>query len=182
MVGEIIDGKFVERTPKPRKKSVDIKDYGEVALCNKHAEGLLQELAKVWDLKDAKRLFVIALLRAAYGDVKNRDLKFHYDTSFVSELIPDVHLSEHAVSAFLQEIGMAYSFISEFMRNRVECFAGKNIVIDGMLKDYNSHNGYMSEFSRKARTKGSKDMSLLYAFDPDTKRAACRKALSWKHA
>lgn len=165
-VGEIVDGKFVERIPKPRKKAVDVKDYGEVALCDKMAGDLLQELARVWDLPDAKRLYTIAVLRAAYGDVKNRDLKFHYDTSFMSEKIPGVHLSEHAVSAFLQGIGQAYSFISEFMRNRVKAFADKHIVIDGMLKDYNSPEGYLSEFSRKARTKGSKDMSLLYAFDP----------------
>ncbi len=133
-----------------------------------HASGLLEELEKVWGLDDAKRIYTIAVLRAAYGDVKNRDLKLHYDTSFMSEIMPGIHLSEQAVSAFLQEIGQAYSLICTFMRNRVAGFAGKNIVVDGMLKDYNSSEGYMSEFSRKARTKGSKDMSLMYAFSPET--------------
>ena len=169
MVGEIIDGKFVERTAsRPRKKkSVDIKDYGEVTLCHKFGEDLLQELAKVWDLNDAKRLYTIALLRAAYGDVKNRDLMMHYLTSFASEILPGVHLSEDAVSDFLQSIGQSYSLICKFMRNRIEAFNGKHLVVDGTLKDYNSKDGYLSEFSRKARTKGSKDMSLLYAFDPE---------------
>ena len=60
-----------------------------------------------------------------------------YMTSFASEIIPGVHLSEDAVSAFLQGIGQTYSLICKFMRNRIEAFAGKNIVIDGMLKDYN---------------------------------------------
>lgn len=167
-VGEIIDGRFVERevSAPQRKKSIDVKDYGEVTLCNNHGRDLLDELAKVWDLNDAKRLYVIALLRAAYGDIKNRDLMLQYATSFASEIIPGVHLSEDAVSAFLQEIGQAYSLICQFMRNRIESFAGKNIVVDGMLKNYNSQEGYMSEFSRKARTKGSKDLSLLYAFNP----------------
>ena len=117
-VGEIIDGRFVERKPEiPRKKTIDIKDYGEVTLCNKHGKDLLDELAKVWDLNDAKRLYIIALLRAAYGDIKNRDLLLQYATSFASEIIPGVHLSEDAVSAFLQETGQAYSMICEFMRN-----------------------------------------------------------------
>lgn len=135
----------------------------------------MDELAKVWDLNDAKRLYVIALLRAAYGDIKNRDLMLQYATSFASEIIPGVHLSEDAVSAFLQEIGQAYSLICQFMRNRIESFAGKNIVVDGMLKNYNSQEGYMSEFSRKARTKGSKDLSLLYAFNPETKEPIAAK-------
>ena len=111
-VGEIIDGRFVERkSESPRQKTIDIKDYGEVALCNKHGKDLLDELAKVWDLNDAKRLYTIALLRAAYGDIKNRDLLLQYATSFASEIIPGVHPSEDAVSAFLQEIGQAYSMI-----------------------------------------------------------------------
>ena len=167
MVGEIVNGKFVERLPRPSKRQIDIKDYGEVTLCDKLGNSLLPELARVWDLPDAKRLYVLALLRAAYGDVKNRDLRLHYETSFASEMYPGIHLSEQAVSAFLQQIGQAYSLQCEFMRNRAAIFAGKNIVIDGMLKDYNSEHGSMSEFSRKARTKGSKDLSLMYAFDPE---------------
>lgn len=168
-VGEIVDGRYVAGTPSAvrKRKRIDIKDYGEVTLCNKLGKDLFDELRKVWDLDDAKRLYTIALLRAAYGDVKNRDLQMHYETSFASEMYPGVHLSEKAVSAFLLDTGQAYSLICEFMRNRVEQFAGKNIVIDGMLKDYNSQTGTMSEFSRKGSKKGSKDMSILYAFSPE---------------
>lgn len=176
IVGEIIDGRFIAREAKtPKKKSIDIKDYGEIALCNKYGSDLLEELSKVWNLGDAKKLYATALLRAAYGDIKNRDLQLQYSTSFVSEIFPGIHLSEDRVSAFLQEIGQSYSKICEFMKNRIAAFAGKNIVIDGMLKDYNSQDGYMSEFSRKARTKGSKDLCLLYAFNPETKEPIAAK-------
>lgn len=53
------------------------------------------------------------------------------------------------------------------MQNRIESVKGKRIVIDGMLKDYNSKGRVFSEFSRKGAKKGSRDMSLLYAFDPE---------------
>lgn len=72
-----------------------------MSLCNKFGEDLFRELVNVWGLDDAKRLYVIALLRTSYGDIKNRDLKMHYLTSFASEMFPGVHLSEDAVSAFL---------------------------------------------------------------------------------
>ena len=174
MVGEIINGRFTERV-QPREKSIDIKDYGEVALCDRFGGDLFQELVRVWGLKDAERIYVMALLRASYGDIKDRDLMMHYLTSFASEMFPGVHLSGDAVSAFLQDIGQSYSLICEFMRNRISSFAGKYLVIDGTLKDYNSGDGYLSEFSRKARTKGSKDMSLLYAFDPVSKEPIAAK-------
>jgi len=167
-VGEIVNGRFVEAPGKEPKKGIDIKDYGEVTLCNKVGFDLLQELANVWGIDDAKRLYVIALLRAAFGDVNNGELQLHYATSFASEYFPGAHLSEQAVSAFLMEIGQAYSLICEFMRYRVKQFAEGNIVIDGMLKDYNSKVSSLSEFSRKGAKKGSKDISLLYAFDPQS--------------
>lgn len=93
-VGEIINGVFVEQQIKSdTKKRVDIKDYGEVTLCDKFGKDLIQQLARVWSVDDAKRIYVISLLRAAYGDVKNRDLQLHYQTSFASEYYPGVHLS-----------------------------------------------------------------------------------------
>lgn len=176
-VGEIINGTFVEQQIRSdSKKRVDIKDYGEVTLCDKFGKDLIQQLAHVWPIEDAKRAYVIALLRAAYGDVKNRDLQMHYLTSYASEYYPGVHLSEHAVSAFLMELGLGYSRICEFMRNRVKDFMGGNIVVDGMLKDYNSKCGSLSEFSRKGSKKGSKDISILYAFDPKSKEPIAARA------
>lgn len=175
-VGEIINGEYIEKVIEKTKKSVDIKDYGEVTLCDKFGKDLLKDLSHVWDLSMAKRIYVLALLRAAYGDVKNRDLLLHYQTSFVSENYPGVHLSEQAVSAFLMELGQGYSNICEFMRNRVKNFIGNHIVVDGMLKDYNSKCGSLSEFSRKGAKKGSKDISIMYAYDPKTKEPIAARA------
>ena len=168
-IGEIVNGKYVEKRAVPRSKEVEMKDYGEVALNDKCKGDLLQELANVWDIADAKRLLVIALLRSSYGDMRNRDLEMRYETSFLSEMYPGVSLSENAVTKFLFDIGAAYSLIVEFMRNRITAFAGGKMVIDGMLKDYNSETSSMSEFSRKALKKGSRDVSLMYAFDPVSK-------------
>lgn len=175
-VGEIINGEYIEKLVEKTKKSIDIKDFGEVALCDKFGKDLLRDLSHVWDINMAKRIYVLALLRAAYGDVKNRDLQFHYQTSFASEYYPGVHLSEQAVSAFLMELGQGYSNICEFMRKRVKKFIGNHIVIDGMLKDYNSKCGSLSEFSRKGAKKGSKDISIMYAYDPKTKEPIAARA------
>ena len=174
-IGEIVNGKYVEKRSEPRQRSVDVKDYGEIKLCTDCSGNMLSELAKVWNLTDAKRLYVLAILRAAYGDVKNRDIQMHYETSFLSELIPGVHLSENTISKFLEDIGKAYSFISEFMRNRVANFEGNKLIVDGMLKDYNSETGSMSEFSRKGRLKGAKDISILYAYNPETREPIAAK-------
>lgn len=166
-IGEIIDGKYVEIRPEPKKQrnQVDIKDYGEFALCNLAAGNLFDELACVFDIKTAKQLYVIALLRACDKDIKNRDLKFAYDTSFISEVYPGVPISENTVSDMLLRVGMEYRYIREFMQKRIQSFSGKKLVIDGMLKDCNRITDTFSEWSRKGAKKGSMDVNLIYAYD-----------------
>lgn len=166
-IGEIVDGKYIQLRETPRKKrnAVDIKDYGEVAFFNKAADDLLLELNEVFEPKTAKTLLVIALLRAADPDIRNRDLKFAYDTSYLSEIYPGVSLSENTVSKFLMETGMAYRYIRQFMCSRVKKFTGSTLVVDGTLKNSNGHENTFSEFSRKGHVKGSMDLNLIYAYD-----------------
>lgn len=53
------------------------------------------------------------------------------------------------------------------MNNRLARYCSATVIVDGMLKNYNSINSTMSEYSRKASKKGSKDVSLLYAYSPE---------------
>jgi len=176
-IGEIINGKYVEIRPTPRRKTsvVDIKDYGEVALCNKVGESLLSELLSVFDSKTAKQLYVIAVLRAADADIKNRDIGFAYETSYLSEIFPGVCLSENTISKVLKETGMAYRYIQKFMENRVSQFSGHTLVVDGTLKGCNGECNSFSEFSRKGNMKGSKDLNLIYAYDVVTQEPVAVK-------
>ena len=178
-IGEIKDGKYIEIRKEPRRtkagRSVDVKDYGEVALCDLVGKSILEELNAVYDLPVAIRIYVIALLRAAYHDIRNRDIQLSYETSFVSEMYPKVALSENTLSAFLEMVGMEYSKISTFMRNRIEKFGGRTLVVDGMLKDCNSDTDIFSEFSRKGSKKGCKDLTLMYAYDPKSKEPVAVK-------
>lgn len=176
-IGEIIDGQYVELRETPRKKrnEVDIKDYGEAALFHKAVGDLLQELNTAFDSKTAKTLLVIALLRAVDPDIKNRDLKFAYETSFLSEFYPGVPLSENTVSKFLQTTGMEYRYIQKFMRNRVQRFSGSTLVIDGTLKSSNGSENSFSEFSRKGITKGSMDLNLIYAYNLESQEPVAVK-------
>ncbi|MBQ0087946.1 MAG: transposase, partial [Prevotellaceae bacterium] len=179
-VGEIINDTYVKIRDEPRKKlrdSIDIKDYGEVTLCNNVAGDLLQELADTFDIKTAKTLYTIALLRSSYIDIKNRDIQVAYETSFASEMYSGLSMSENSISNFLLKVGMEYRYIHQFMNKRVENMTAPNkkLVIDGMLKDNNSQTNSYSEFSRKGAKKGSKDDTLVYAYDPETKELVAAK-------
>ena len=88
-IGEIIDGKYVEIRPEPKKqkRQIDIKDYGEFALCNKAAGDLFQQLAKVFDMKTAKQLYVIALLRACDKDIRQHRTKCAGSSKAIEDMV-----------------------------------------------------------------------------------------------
>ena len=170
IIGKIIDGQYVpkDNVVLKNQKEIDIKNYGEVALFNKVSTELLEELKVVYDQKIAEKLYVIALLRACNYDLTNRDLKHEYDYSYLSNLYPDVSLSESTMPEFLEDIGAAYLRIEQFMRNRVSKTFQDTILVDGTLKSYNSENSMFSDWSRKGRVKGCKDFSILYSYDINT--------------
>ena len=179
-IGEIIDGHYFEIRKEPKKvadrKKINIKTYGTMAVCHKVGKPLLQELKACFSNSDAEKLYSIATMRVCEPDIKNRDIKMAYDTSFLSETIPEVALSENTICKFLRDTGLEYLSIQKFLKNRAARFKGGQQVLDGTLKDYNSDRSGFSEFSRKGRVKGSKDMSLMYSYDMKTKEPILMKS------
>lgn len=163
IIGSIIDGKYVERQNAVLKSEVDIKDYGCIALCDKIGHNLLESLKCVYEEKDAVTLYVLALIRAVYGDVSARDIKYRYDTSYISEMY-EAAVSPSMISDFLEGIGQRYLKIQEFMKNDVAAMKADTLLIDGTLRNNNGETMF-SQWSRKGTVKNSEDMSILYAYD-----------------
>jgi len=122
------------------------------------------------------KIYAIALLRVCYPRVPNSRLNYHYETSWMSMLLPGIPLGKNTVTLFLQNLGKSYSQIVSFMRARVEALAeGTHIAIDGTLKEDNSCVNSLSNFSRKTRVKGTKDITVVFAYDIDLREPICSK-------
>jgi len=125
---------------------------------------------------DALRIWCIAVLRVCFGGIKDCELKDAYEESFLSELHPGVALSRNTVSTFLNDLGRSCSRITLFMRSRASRVGmDHHLLIDGTLKSDESRVNSLSDFSRKARTKGTRDISVLYAFDLEAMEPVCSK-------
>ena len=84
-IGKIIDGKYVPN-PKRKDESIDIKNYGPVALFHKVGSSLLTELISIFDFKDGERLYCLAILRAIESEIRNRDIQTEYLCSYLAPL------------------------------------------------------------------------------------------------
>lgn len=179
-IGHIVEGKYVPLEDKAEPQnvsaasSIDIKDWAGIVLCGMVFNDILGELEKVYSHDDALKIYAIAILRVCNPGIKDYELKEAYENSFLSETYPGVALSRNTVSKFLNNLGKAYSRIVKFMRNRASAVkADHHLLIDGTLKTDNSVVDTLSNFSRKARVKGSRDISVMYAFDLEAMDPVC---------
>ena len=179
-IGHIIDGKYIPNpTEEPDDVSlsrIDLKDWAGIALCDGVFKPVQSELLAVYSQADTMKIYSMAILRVCNKGIKDYELKEAYETSFLSELYPDVALSRNTVSTFLNDLGKTMSRIVQFMRKRTANVAmDHHLLIDGTLKSDESRVNSLSDFSRKARTRGTRDISVLFAFDLEEMEPVCSK-------
>ena len=178
-IGHIRNGVYVaiaDERPEEEKSGgvIELKDWAAVVLADNVFKGVLFDLREFYPEDEAVRLYCIAILRVCYPGTKDYELKELYEGSFLSELYPGVALSKNTVSSFWKNLGKSYGRIIRFMRRRAEAICpNHHVLIDGTLKSDESKVNSLSDFSRKARLKGSRDISVLYAFDLDIGEPVC---------
>lgn len=156
------------------KNEVDLKDWANVTYCDKLFSNIIDELDTQYDHDISLKIYCISILRVCYPGIKDYELKEQYDTSFLSEIYPCVALSRNIVSDLFGSLGKNISRIIAFMKRRVESISIKDhLLIDGTLKSDESSVNSLSDFSRKAKKKNSRDISIIYAFDLEKKEPIC---------
>ena len=180
-VGHIRGGLYIPTeedpafAPKP-PPAVELKDWANAALCDRLFADVLGDLEAVYPPDMALKVWSVAVLRVCNPGANDYELKEMYDASFLSELRPGAALSRNTVSELHKTVGKWYSRIVEFMRRRAAAIgADASVLLDGTLKSDESRVNSLSDFSRKAKTKGTRDISVLYAFDLDRMEPVCSK-------
>lgn len=179
-IGHIIEGKYVPIDTNSNKSvstsQVDLKNWADIIHCDKLFKNIQDELLAVYNQQDTMKIYCISILRVCFHGIKDYELQEAYETSFLSELYPGVALSKNTVSKFLNDLGKTVSRITQFMQNRAaQVSIDHHLLIDGTLKSDESKVNTLSDFSRKAKTKGTRDISVLFAFDLEEMEPVCSK-------
>jgi hypothetical protein len=179
-IGHIVDGRYVPLAPTTAvgvaASPIDLKDWAGALLCDTVFRDIHDDLLRHYNQHDAIKVYCISVLRVLDPGLKDCELKEAYETSFLSEFYPGVALSKNTVCKFLNDLGKTCSRITSFMRERAAAVGlDHHLLIDGTLKSDESIVNSLSDFSRKARLKGSRDISVLYAFDLEAMEPICSK-------
>lgn len=177
-IGSIIDMKFVriDRTEPIRYAESDMKFWGRSQLVVDLTHDILEDLFRVYHRDDALKTYAVAVLRTIEGGIKDYELQESYDMDYLSVLYPRIPLSKDTVGRHLKDLGRTCTRIAEFMELRCSRVpTTHSVAVDGMLKSYESDTDAFSDFSRKALKKGTRDISVVYAYDVDAMEPVCSK-------
>lgn len=173
-VGSIVNGRYVPLLPRMDYCDVDILSWGPSKLVTDLSGDLLDDLLAVYNRDEAMQIYVLAVLRTVDSGIKDYEADEAYRLDYLSHSMPGVALSKDTVGKLLFNLGKTCSKITEYMNRRAGRVPATHLVaVDGSLKSYESQDNPLSDFSRKARLKGSRDISVMYAYDVDSMEPIC---------
>jgi transposase len=174
-IGHVVGGKFIPIDKRGAEtEGPDLKDWANASLADSLFRDVLVELRAEYDEPTSERIYAASILRVIYPDIADYELQAAYSNSWLSKLYPGIALSKNTVSALWDSLGEKYSKIVSFMRSRAgKVSADSRLLLDGTLKSDESKINSLSDFSRKARLKGSRDISVIFAFDLDKREPVC---------
>lgn len=176
VIGEIIDGKYVERMKEDSREpdEVGMQTWALETVVKNETVDILDDLRKVFDEKRAEALYCMAMLRTRRPGIKDSRMRGDYAESILSEIYPGLPMSKNCISEMLEDIGLQYTKIRKFLDLRITRLApGAKAAVDGTLIGDGSIVNSLSELSRKARVRGGKEVSVLYAYDIERKEPIC---------
>lgn len=174
VIGHIVDYQFVPIKEQPVLNEPDMLSYGSSALVKSVTHDMFTDLLAVYPAGNVYAIMAMATLKVIKPSITANRMATHYNRTFVCKDYPGAAMSRNSVCKLLQYIGQDGSRRKEFYQRRLLATAANHhIAIDGTLKQDTSAVNDLSAFSYKARVKGCREGSILYAYDIELMEPIC---------
>mgnify|MGYP001025579552 FL=1 len=174
VIGHIIDHVYVPLEEKKAPIVPDMLSYGASALVKSVTSDLFHDLLAVYPAEEAYSIMSMATLKVIKPSITAMRMSTHYKRTFVCKDYPGAALSKNTVCNLLQRIGQDGTRRKMFYQRRLAQMSKEHhIAIDGTLKQDTSKVNDLSDFSYKARVKGCRDVSVLYAYNIELMEPVC---------
>ncbi len=176
-LGRITEQGLTPPKQKPQttpKTPPTVKEYGATHTLNQLGQDILTNLQKNFTQQQANQIFTIATLRVIQPNPFKR-IHNQYQTSYLSELYPNLQLTKNHLTQFLKTLGTNRNAILDFMKpyigqNQHILFDGTNLHSKSQKLPHN-RKGYNSEENFEPQ------INLLYAFAVKNKMPAYYRIL-----
>lgn len=174
VIGHIIDHVYVPLENRMPPSEPDMLSYGSSAFVKSVTSDLFHDLLAVYPPGDAYSIMSMATLKVIKPSITAMRMATHYNRTFVCIHYPGAALSKNTICSLLQRIGQDGTKRKMFYQRRLtQVVKDHHIAMDGTLKQDTSKVNDLSDFSYKARVKGCRDVSVLYAYDIELMEPIC---------
>ena len=174
VIGHIYEGRFIPIEETPAVNCPSAVSYGSSALVIRESKDYLDDLMACMDIDYAVTTYVISLLKIVKPGIKAKRMSTEYVRTYIGQRFPGLRISSNSMTYLYKRLGMDANIRREFAEKRLARVAKDNhLIIDGMLKQDNSSVNDLSCFSFKSRTKGIRNISIIYAYDLERKEIVC---------
>lgn len=174
VIGHIINFKYVPVEAKPLSAEPECLSYGASRLVRSVSDDIYDDLMKVYMPNVVFQIMSIASIKVLKPRVASNRIGTEYNRTFISRFYPDAALSKNTVSTLYDNLGKDGAKRRAFYKLRMDRVCKDHrIAIDGTLKQDTSAVNDLSAYSHKAKVKGCKDISILYAYDIETREPIC---------
>ena len=174
VIGHIINGEYKPLEKETTEYKTTELSYGSSVLLRDTLKDVISDLCDVYPIKDAYAIATIAALRVMKPKISSSRLQAAYERSFLSVFYPGISISKNSISDLFDRVGRDGKKREDFYSKRMNAVANEHhIVVDGTLKQDTSTVNDLSAFSYKSRTKGCKDISVLYAYNLELMEPIC---------
>ena len=140
---------------------ITIKEYGAFQLVWQQNRDILEALKELFPTR-FKELWIMAYLRLMYQTpLKHLDL--YYQTSFVSEVLPQVRFNDKGITACLRDIGQERGKIVTFLQRFVKGTSFVLIDATHVISLSSNHLGYNNKHQY------SPQVNLLFIYEAEQK-------------
>lgn len=173
VIGHITNGLYVPVQSQTETSIPSYASYAVPTLIKSVSGDILEDLFKVYPVNEAYTLFNTAAVRVIRPRCTSRRINKTYESTFLQVYYPGAALSKNTICTLLRNVGQNFDKLAQFYGLRLERALGDHLAIDGMLRTDDSVINSLSAYSRKAKIKNTKDLSLMYAFSTEKTEPVC---------
>ena len=171
VLGYIIYGRYVPKEEYSQKINFEHSpkvSYAAIMLALLCTLQTFFLLATKFPLKMAKQIYVLAIILFLYKNPPQRDIKRHYEESYLSVVFPNTPLSKNKISELYKSIAMRIDACKEYNEAVLAAIQGGGILYnDGTAVHYSSNNCFLSKTGFKSKDPKDRVVNIINTFAPD---------------
>ena len=155
---------YIPNSNKLTRTELAVLEYGAYAVAINKSKTTYERLTEVFNIKDAQKIYAIALIFFVEGFRCIKDIKRCYEMSYLSIKYPNITLGYDSVHNLYGNLSL-YGELSKTFQQKLLDHSSKRMAIDGHVIACTSRGNDLSEYGYKAKQLKTEQINWMTIYD-----------------